>query len=100
MLGSYNPLNTCSISILKQITISGELGEFFTNLTTLIENTYVKNGNTKVVVIAHSMGGPLTLVFLRQKTQAWKDKYIKALISLSGAYAGSVKALKVFAVGK
>lgn len=45
------------------------------------------------------MGGCMTLKFLRDQTQAWKDKYVRALVSLAGAWGGSVKALKVFAVG-
>lgn len=76
-----------------------ELDIFFKNLTILIESTYAKNGNTPVVLIAHSMGGPLSLILLNNKPQSWKDKYIRALVTLSGAYGGSVKALKVFATG-
>lgn len=46
------------------------------------------------------MGAPMTLIFLQRQTQKWKDKYISSLISLAGAWGGSVKALKVFAIGK
>lgn len=77
-----------------------ELQEFFVAFKSLVEETYTMNGNAPVLLIAHSMGGPLTLVFLQQQTQAWKDKHIRALVTLSGAWGGSVKALKVFAVGK
>ena len=45
------------------------------------------------------MGSPMTLYFLNQQTQAWKDKYIKSWISLGGCWAGTVKALKVYAQG-
>lgn len=76
-----------------------ELGDFFKNLSSLIETTYEQNGKERVVLIAHSMGGPLSVIFLNSKPQSWKDKYIKSLISLSGAYGGSVKALKVYATG-
>ncbi|XP_066153500.1 lysosomal phospholipase A and acyltransferase-like isoform X2 [Euwallacea fornicatus] len=31
--------------------------------------------------------------------QAWKDRYIKRLVALSGAWGGSMKAMKVFAMG-
>lgn len=73
--------------------------EFFVAFKSLVEETYAMNGNAPVLLVAHSMGGPLTLVFLQQQTQKWKDKYIRALVTLSGAWGGSVKALKVFAVG-
>lgn len=65
-----------------------------------MEETYSQNGNRKVLLIAHSMGGPMSLVFLQLQTQAWKDKYIRALATLSGAWGGSVKAIKVFVVGR
>jgi len=45
------------------------------------------------------MGGCMTLKFLRDQTQSWKDKYVRALVSLAGVWGGAVKALKVFAVG-
>ena len=46
------------------------------------------------------MGGPMSLIFLQAQTQKWKDKYINSLITLAGVWGGSVKALKVFAIGK
>lgn len=45
------------------------------------------------------MGGPMTLIFLQRQSQKWKDKYINCLITLAAVWGGSVKALKVFAVG-
>lgn len=68
-------------------------------LKTLVEETYYNNSNEKVVLIAHSMGGPMTLLFLQKQAQSWKDKFIQCLVTLSGAWAGSVKAIKVFAIG-
>lgn len=46
------------------------------------------------------MGAPMCLIFLQRQTQKWKDKYLSSLITLAGVWGGSVKALKVFAVGK
>ena len=46
-------------------------------------------------MIAHSM----SLYFLTQQTQAWKDKYVRSLITLSGPWGGSAKSLEVFTVG-
>lgn len=80
--------------------ISGENEEFFVNLKTLVEETYVINNNVPVTLIAHSMGGPMTLIMLQRQSQKWKDKYINSLITLSAVWAGSVKAVKVFAIGK
>lgn len=58
------------------------------------------NNNTPVTLLAHSMGGPMTLIMLQRQSQKWKDKYINALITLSAVWAGSVKAIKVFAIGE
>lgn len=74
--------------------------KYFSNLIKLVEETYEQNGNKSVVLIAHSMGGPMAYIMLQKVSQQWKDKYIKSLIGLSGAWGGSVKALKVFTVGK
>lgn len=76
-----------------------ELQDYFVNMKDLIEDTFTKTNGQKVVFITHSMGSPMTLYFLNRQSQAWKDKYIKSWISLAGCWAGTVKALKVFAQG-
>ena len=58
-----------------------------------------QNGNTPVVMIAHSMGCPMSLYFLNQQTKDWKDKYIRSLVTLAGPWGGSVVSLQIFAVG-
>ncbi|KZC12915.1 PREDICTED: group XV phospholipase A2-like [Dufourea novaeangliae] len=73
--------------------------EFFNKLKELVEETYYTNKQTPVTLIAHSMGGPMTLIFLQRQNQKWKDTYISSLITLSAVWGGSVKALKVFAIG-
>jgi len=77
-----------------------ENGEYFVKLKALVEETYRINDNQPVIILAHSMGGPMSLHFLQSQSQSWKDQYIRAFVTLSGAWGGSVKALKVFAVGK
>ena len=65
----------------------------------MIEGTYKKNGNKPVILIGHSMCNIMTLYFLNHQTQAWKDKYIKSFITMAGVWGGTVRAMKVFAVG-
>ncbi|KAJ6646350.1 Phospholipase A2 group XV [Pseudolycoriella hygida] len=72
---------------------------WFVDLKTLVEETYETNGKVAVTLIAHSMGARMTLLFLHQQDKSWKRKYISRIISLSGAWGGSVKALKLFATG-
>lgn len=57
------------------------------------------NNKQPVTLIAHSMGGPMTLIFLQRQSQKWKDVFINSLITLGAVWGGSVKALKVFAIG-
>ncbi|XP_061399219.1 phospholipase A2 group XV-like [Musca vetustissima] len=73
--------------------------QYFIDLKKLVEDTYEQNEQTPITFITHSMGSPMTLVFLQQQTLEWKNKYVARQISLAGAWAGSVKALKVFAMG-
>lgn len=42
----------------------------------------------------------MTLIMLQRQSQKWKAKYINSFITLSAVWAGSVKAIKVFAIGK
>ena len=58
---------------------------------------YEESGN-KVTLVAHSMGGPVSLYFLNTDngivTQQWKDKYLHAYITLSGDWAGSLLSIR------
>ncbi|KAK3859909.1 hypothetical protein Pcinc_034009 [Petrolisthes cinctipes] len=76
-----------------------EQAEYLTRLQTLIEDTYQSTGGRRVVLAAHSLGGSLVLYFLTHQPQEWKDRYLEALVTLSGAWGGGVKAVKVYAAG-
>ena len=67
---------------------------YYDNLAQLVESMYKDNGNTSVTIVSHSLGSPVTLYFLSQvATQQWKDKYLKAYVSLSGVWKGAVKTI-------
>jgi len=76
-----------------------ELPDYFQDLKALVERAYRENGNERVSFICHSMGCLYGLYFLNQNTQQWKDTYMRSMISLAGAYGGSVKAMKAYASG-
>ena len=107
-MGGSTLFECCLISYLSiSFTISishlcftDELSEFYTNLTKLIESTYAENGNLPVVIVAHSMGNPVMLYFYNHQPQAWKDKYLRAHVSLAGVWAGAVKTVRLMTSGK
>lgn len=73
--------------------------QFFIDLKQMVEDAYEANNRTAVTFITHSMGSSMTLVFLQEQTVEWKAQYVRRHISLAGAWAGSIKAVKVFAMG-
>lgn len=75
-----------------------EHDEYFRDLRRLIEETYQSLGR-KVILILHSMGAPMMHYFLNQQEQHWKDKHIETVVSLAGAWGGSIKAVKVYTAG-
>lgn len=76
-----------------------EMSEYFKKLKDLVEETFYKNNNTKIIFIAHSMGNPVTLYFLNHQSQQWKDKFIQSYIGLSGVWGGVIKSMRLFASG-
>jgi len=76
-----------------------EHDDYFSRVKSLIEETFLANGETSVIILTHSLGSPMMLYFLLHQSKAWKDKYIRAMITLAGPWGGSVRALSIFAVG-
>ena len=72
---------------------------FFTAVDTLLQNTYVKNKNSSIVLLCHSMGCPVVHRYLANKTVMWKKKYIKHVIALGAPFAGSILALPAWIQG-
>ncbi len=67
----------------------------------VVEEMYEQNNQTKVTIVVHSMGGPVSLYFLNNiVTQAWKDQYIHAYIPLSGAWDGAALAMEALLSGE
>ena len=79
--------------------IADELKEFLTKYKALVEETYYMNDNTKVVLLGHSMGNPITLYLLNHVSEEWKNKFIKSFISLAGVWGGAAKSIRLMITG-
>ena len=92
--GSYdNALCSPTLGILQE-------HGYYDALKQLIEDAYTNGNNTPVTLLAHSMGAPSSLYLLTKVVdQAWKEKYIKSYVTISGVWRGCSKAMKMFASG-
>lgn len=68
---------------------------FVTKLMAEIEQAYLHNGKRRVIVAGHSNGGPTMYSFFISKLvpYAWKQKYVAAMISLSGNMLGQMNCI-------
>ncbi|KAK2146492.1 hypothetical protein LSH36_605g03014 [Paralvinella palmiformis] len=72
---------------------------FYDPLRRLVEDTYKKNGNTRVALLAHSMGGLLAHYFVQKQSPQWRKKYIHSLITLNTPWGGVVDMLEAMVSG-
>merc|ERR1712062_51164 len=72
---------------------------FHDNLQAVIKETYDFNNSTKVTLISHSYGCPVTQYFLSQQSQEWKDKYINQWIPLAGIFGGAKTIALIYSSG-
>ena len=76
-----------------------ESQEFFESLKKLVEETYAQTGNKKVVILGHSLGGPMTYHFLLNQTSDWKGKHVQAWMPIAAPFAGTVPAIDTLTRG-
>jgi len=80
---------------------SGDFGGFFDKLKRKIEDLYRLNGNERVAVVTHSLGGPLTVAFLNTYVdEKWKAKFVKKVITTAAPFGGAVKAVQAALLGE
>ena len=86
LLSMYPLTKHCVYSTTEQLTQRG----YYSALKGLIEQMYRDNGDAKVALVVHSMGGPVSLHFLTQiVSQEWKDTYIDSYVTLGAAFGGA-----------
>ena len=88
-----NPPPHSNYYLILPISLSVEQLEergYYTELRKLVEEMYEQNGNTKVSLLAISMGGPVSHYFLTEiVNQEWKDIYIHSYIPVVAVWSGS-----------
>jgi hypothetical protein len=67
---------------------------YYNKVQSLVEDTYISNGNISVTFITHSMGGPVILEFFNSMTQEWKDTYINKFIAMSPPFGGALSSVR------
>ena len=85
---------------LAKVTAGDANGtSFYDRLRSLVEETVSMNEGRRVVLVSHSMGGPVTLAFLQRQSSEWKSQYIRGFIPLAPPFAGAVSTLKAVISG-
>eukprot|EP00475_Leptophrys_vorax_P021427 TRINITY_DN2916_c0_g1_i1.p1 TRINITY_DN2916_c0_g1~~TRINITY_DN2916_c0_g1_i1.p1 ORF type:complete len:259 (-),score=60.90 TRINITY_DN2916_c0_g1_i1:172-948(-) len=64
------------------------LGNYFDKLQHLVQETFRINGNQKVIILAHSMGGSITTHFLNLMSAEWRSTHIKAFVPVGSPFGG------------
>ncbi|KAK8892146.1 hypothetical protein M9Y10_029369 [Tritrichomonas musculus] len=63
---------------------------YYNSLRELIEKAYKLNNNTKVAIVAHSLGSQLAHIFLTEKTTPeWRKQYINSTTLIAPSWSGS-----------
>lgn len=98
-----------NLSYVRNVSIRGapydfrkapnEMEPFMVDLEKLIIESYEQNSRRRVVLIAHSMGNLYIQLLLSRKPQQWKDKYVRAFISLGGPWGGAAKPVRLMVSG-
>ena len=72
---------------------------YFERLRALTESASARNSGRKVVLVSHSMGGLVSIYFLRRQSQQWKDRYVASLVTLATPWSGSTIMLRAMTSG-
>ncbi|ELT94107.1 hypothetical protein CAPTEDRAFT_214081 [Capitella teleta] len=73
--------------------------EYFDDLKRLVEQTYLRNGRRRVLLVSHSMGGLMATFFLNHQTDDWKRSHIKGLVTLNTPWDGAMVVAQLHAAG-
>jgi len=69
-------------------------GTFCNDLQNLVEHAYNVSGGEPVQLVTHSMGGPVTLLWLNNLSPEYKAKYIANFVPIAAPWSGTAKSLR------
>jgi len=72
--------------------------KLFLSFKQSIENIYSNNSNTKIVIIAHSLGSLVINNFLNKNSDEWNEKYVDKIIFVNPPISGSIAALQLILI--
>ena len=72
---------------------------YFQALTGLIEETYMRNNNTQVHLLGHSMGTVMLHYFLTTRDAGWKNTHVASYIPIAPVFYGCPFATRALITG-
>ncbi|KAL8141074.1 hypothetical protein V2J09_007095 [Rumex salicifolius] len=73
--------------------------QYLQDLKNLIERAVASNSGRPAVIVAHSLGGLLTLHLLLRSDPAWRRNFVKHVVAFSTPWSGTVQMMLTFASG-
>ena len=75
---------------VNRFSHTAQLNIYYHKLQSMVQNLCWASPKSEVTLVAHGTGAPVVLYFLNNfVNQRWKNTYIHAFITLSGAWSGS-----------
>jgi hypothetical protein len=75
------------------------MGEYYDQTRRLVEDMYLNEAASPVVIMGHCYGGTVMAEFLASMDPQWKAKYVKALVIIASPLLGAYAALESLVSG-
>lgn len=76
------------------MSIPDESESWLLKFKNLAQKSYEENNSSSIIILCHSYGCPFINYFLsRELEDSWKEKYVRAVVGVAGAWSGHFKSL-------
>ena len=72
---------------------------FVADFQSAVEDAVAAAGGRPALIVAHSMGNPMTHYFLQQMSSSWKQAHVEAWLAACGPFDGAAVAVKAMLSG-